>query len=86
MTDTYIEVHGYAMHEAEDGQGYTLAPTIESAEFFDIAVLRYHKQSGEIETVEERDNIKLFDDAVESLAGLERKYPTADSFEWLTMS
>jgi len=71
MSDDNLEIQVFGM--AQDGDGFTLASGVgKKPEFYDIMVSR-HLASGEIEAIEEIDDL-TWNAAIQVIAVLEEKY------------
>jgi hypothetical protein len=79
--NTHIEIQGYCM--VNDGDGARLSKRQEKPDFFDISVLLYNDDTGEIEPVEEIENILDGEKAETILVGLVAKLPDAIDCGWI---
>lgn len=80
MSDSHIEVHIYSMVDMDDDTS-TLAKHHQEPDYYDVSVLKYYHEGGEIETIEEFENITDTDKATAKYDEMCKKYPDADHCE-----
>lgn len=76
-----LEIQGYRM--INDGNGSRLAERQEKEDFFDISVLRYDDDTGEIDPILEVEDILDGAEAENTLQEMITKYPDAIDCGWV---
>ncbi len=80
--EAHLELHGYKMINTHDGS--RLTEFDEKPDFYDVSVLFYNDKSGEIDPVEEFEDVLTFDKANIIMGALEKKYKSISLFgEWV---
>ncbi len=77
---THLEIHGYGMKY--DTQGSRLIEPGETADFYDVSLLQYFDETGEVHPIVEIDDMLSFDVADHALERLAIKYPRALNCGW----
>jgi hypothetical protein len=79
---THLELQGYRMINTSDGS--RLAEAGEQTGFYDISVLIYREKTGEIDPVEEVEDMPTFEQANQVMEELEEKYSSESLIgEWV---